>query len=162
MSAYEPAWISVAIGVQVVRARAAGRDDVAADRRVRARRAARIGDGDEARARVAIGQQHRVALVAHDAAHGRARAARGRSARPRGVGRIAAAARQADVHVDRSTSRTPPSAAASIVASESTATVTRASSCAEAPRVEHLVREQHVVAEPGGDEALAPRGSSRT
>ncbi len=66
---------------------------------------------------------------------------------------VASAPRQPDVHVDEHLADARVAAAASIVASLSTATVTRASASAaialEPLRVDALVREQQVLAEPG-------------
>ena len=69
ISAYEPAWISVADGVEVVGAGAAGRDDVAADGVVRAAQERPSHSLDLLARSAAVGDRHDVALVAHHAAH---------------------------------------------------------------------------------------------
>ena len=102
-------------------------------------------------------------LVAHHAAHREPGGAGEVGERPASSGR-AAAARQADVHVDEHLADAALAAAASTVSAESTATVTRASSAAmraQAVRIDDLVREQQVVAEPGGGEPDISRTVAR-
>ena len=109
----------------------------------------------------AIGNEHRVPLVAHRAEHREPARACEVGERAGAVDRDTAA-RDTDVHVDEHLADPVARAAASTVASESTATVTRAPHSASARSrvvVDRLVGEEEVVGEPGArqTEQLARR-----
>ena len=108
-----------------------------------------------------------MAFVAHRRRARSSPRARARSASAPGVVRRGSRSAGMPTLTSTSTSRMPLRAAASTVASESTATVTRAPHSAIAPQpavVDRLVREEQVVAEPGArqpDDLARRRGRER-
>ncbi len=153
ISAYDPAWISVATVlsayVPVPPAETTSPPTSAAARLSRAMQSA-----VSVRRSVGVGEQHEVALVAHHAAHLEPRGP-GQVGDPAGVLGRAAAAREADVDVDEHLAHP-----AGRGRRDGLGRVDRdgdpgpVGQRAEPARVEHLVGQQQVVAEPGRGHAL--------
>jgi hypothetical protein len=149
--------------VQVVRAGAAGGHDRAAH--ISVGREQQIDRGVDLRPLLGqVRDHHEMTLVTHDAAHLAVGAAR-RLGKAAGVFRRAAAARQPDVHVDQhvgdARSHRGIDRGFAVDRDRHAGADLRVRNGPETIRIEHLVRQQQVVAEPGRRHAehLSRRGA---